>query len=377
MFQIGWSFDNVTLPFLQCNLNTKTKILDRPDLDQFSKEVSKGYDFVGISFNTMEIEKAAYMINIIKKISPSSKIVLGGCGVYTPGTKKLGADYICKGLGVKFLRKLLGERVDRPIVHPKEIYTHLNPLRAFKGLKTRTSLIVPSFGCPNHCEFCHPSAIFGRSEFLNAKEMYELILSTKLKSHIILDDNFFVNRERAKEFFDLIKNEDIQVGTFTDFNNLLKLDIDKIANNIFGLFLGVESMFWKSPKRGKNIREVIHKLHDNGVIVVTSHVYGLDYQTRDIVKKELDYAISLDSDIYQFAIVTPYPGTPFYNRLKKGKKLFKMIPWSHYDCAHLVFKHPHLERLWLREFLFKSYEAVPSTYTRALKHLKIVLRSIF
>ena len=59
------------------------------------------------------------MAQTIRELSPKSKIILGGHGVNIPNIESMiDHDFICKGEGVYYLRKLFGEKIDKPINHP-------------------------------------------------------------------------------------------------------------------------------------------------------------------------------------------------------------------------------------------------------------------
>ena len=59
------------------------------------------------------------MAQLVRRLAPRTKIVIGGHGVNVPDIEKwVEHDYLCRGEGVRFLRRLFGEEVERPIEHP-------------------------------------------------------------------------------------------------------------------------------------------------------------------------------------------------------------------------------------------------------------------
>src|SRR3972149_7542258 len=88
------------LYFIAENIGVPTTVLDFPTLRRFKKELKKGYDYIGISFIVSNFEKAKKMAQLVREISPDSKIVLGGHGVNIPNIENMiEYDFICYGEG--------------------------------------------------------------------------------------------------------------------------------------------------------------------------------------------------------------------------------------------------------------------------------------
>ncbi len=107
------------IELIAANLQIPTTTLHYPTMDQFIAELRRGYDYVGIAFVSPTLHKLIPMVGAIRRHSPRSKIILGGYGTAL-GAQRLApyADHICRGEGVRFMRELLGEPVDAPILQP-------------------------------------------------------------------------------------------------------------------------------------------------------------------------------------------------------------------------------------------------------------------
>ena len=81
------------LYYIAKNIKAKTVVLDFPSIKEFSREVKKGYDYVGISYICLAFEKVKKMCEIIREITPKTKIILGGFGAVIPESQKI-ADYV-------------------------------------------------------------------------------------------------------------------------------------------------------------------------------------------------------------------------------------------------------------------------------------------
>ena len=73
-------FHYVVLHFLAQNLASPCVVLEHPSLEDFEEELRKGYDFVGINFTLVNIVKTMQMCDVVRRVAPQTKIVLGGYG---------------------------------------------------------------------------------------------------------------------------------------------------------------------------------------------------------------------------------------------------------------------------------------------------------
>ena len=107
------------------------------------------------------------------------------------------------------------------------------------------------------------------------------------------------------------------------------------------IFVGFESITEENLSRcnklqnlNKDYTEVINKLHDLGIMINGSFVFGLDGDDPNVFKKTVEWAISKGITTSTFHIATPYPGTEFYKRLKKEERLITNN-WDIYDTCLL------------------------------------------
>jgi radical SAM superfamily enzyme YgiQ (UPF0313 family) len=86
---------------------------------------------------------------------------------------------------------------------------------------------------------------------------------------------------------------------------------------------------------GRDYREAIQRLHDWGVMVNASFVYGMDDDGPDVFDRTVDWAVAQGLETATFHILTPYPGTPLRARLQaQGRVLTD--DWDLYDTRHAV-----------------------------------------
>jgi radical SAM superfamily enzyme YgiQ (UPF0313 family) len=66
-------------------------------------------------------------------------------------------------------------------------------------------------------------------------------------------------------------------------------------------------------------------------------VHGLDGDTRGCFDETLEFVLKARIDLPRFTICTPFPGTPYFDKLKaQGRILTEQ--WSLYDAQHVVFR---------------------------------------
>jgi anaerobic magnesium-protoporphyrin IX monomethyl ester cyclase len=85
------------------------------------------------------------------------------------------------------------------------------------------------------------------------------------------------------------------------------------------------------------------------------------------------FARSLDTSVAQFSILTPYPGTVLFEKLKDRLRHTK---WSLYDGTHLVFKHEHVSYVQMQLLLLWAYVSYYARGWRAMRgFLKAFVRN--
>ena len=149
-----------SLEYIAHNLEIPTVVLQYPTKRELIRELKKGYEYVGVSFLLAVFHRMKHVVEIIRKYSPQSKIILGGYGTVLSDEELAPyGDYICREEGVGFLRRLLGEA---PIPMPYDHPVIINGLKVFSKSIGDNGMIFAGLGCPNGCDFCCTSHFFKR-----------------------------------------------------------------------------------------------------------------------------------------------------------------------------------------------------------------------
>jgi radical SAM superfamily enzyme YgiQ (UPF0313 family) len=94
-----------------------------------------------------------------------------------------------------------------------------------------------------------------------------------------------------------------------------------------------------------NYASAIKNIHDNGMVVWASVIWGADFQTADSFKVMVDYILEHSIDILTFGIHCPFPQTPLFKRMVAENRMLRPnFPqdWIHYDTAHLTHTLSHM-----------------------------------
>jgi len=392
-WQIGWaqgifrSFGTTKttgIDFIAENLDMPTTTLHYPTMRQFIKEIKKGYDYIGIAFIEATTHKMVPMAEAIRKYAPRSKIILGCYGTVLPDEKlKPYSDYICRSEGIRFMRELLGEPLDKEIRQPiitERRYITLIP-------RPPEAYIIGSLGCPNGCDFCLSSHYYKRKKEMFLPDGKSILNAIKrlrvsypgMTDFWMHDEDFLLNRKRAIQFLEEIRKSDLpplsifvlgSVKALSQFepSELVEMGIGYITIGYEGQRAGYKKM------EGRSYKDLFKDLKAHGIGVLATAIIGFDYQTPEIIDEEFSDLMSLRPDMCQFAIYTPYVGTPLYERLEAEGRLLPDIveDTSKHDASWLIFKHPHIDQETMRrkqkDLYRMEYELLGPTLFRCIEN---------
>ena len=111
------------------------------------------------------------------------------------------------------------------------------------------------------------------------------------------------------------------------------------------IYVGLESLAEESliaaNKRHNKVREYrqrIRYLHDNGIVVMSIFLLGLDGDTAEYLKALPDLVDEIGVDIPVYSLPVPIEGTPFRAELKAADRLLPGDLLDGSDSAQLVFR---------------------------------------
>jgi len=371
MFHRSWG-----LMFIQANIEAPCTLLDFPTLDRFVDEIcDNGYDVVGISGIPPNILKVQKMCQLVRHHLPHAEIVVGGHIANVPDLdRRIDADYVVRGEGVRWFREFLGESPDRSYRHPavtSGIGTRNMGMTVGEKPGGVAAAVIPSVGCPLGCNFCSTSAMFGgKGKFVNFYEtgdelfdvMCQLEERQQAQSFFMMDENFLLHRKRALRLLELMEEHGKAwaVYVFSSANVLRSYTMEQLIGlGVSWVWMGLEGEDSQYTKlHGIDTHALIRRLQSHGVRVLGSSIIGLENHTPDNIDDVIDYAVRYNTDFHQFMLYTPVPGTPLYKEFE-AKGLLKE-PDEYLDSdihGQYIFnyRHPHIKNGQETEFIERAF----------------------
>lgn len=362
--------------------------------ERFEKiDYNQNYDIVGITVYTVNSKHAYEIAGKFRKRGVT--VILGGPHptVLLEEAKQY-ADAVVVGEAEEIWPQLLKD-FDKGKLKP--IYRQTKPVDLSKislkndklnKVKTIRNTVGASRGCPNHCEFCYlTNNQFGRVYRTRPiKGVRDELSSIQQKQIFFHDASITVNVNHTKHLFKEIQDLNkkfICCGTVDVLSSDDELLSIAREAGCVEWFVGFESILQKNiVEIGKSTNEVkeytnaVKKIHNHGMLVTGSFIFGFDGDTKNIFSKTLNAVLDMNLDSTAFHILTPYPGTPLFARLEKeGRILTK--DWSKYiEMDDVVFQPKNMTPLELLEgvnWIKKQYYSYIDITKRTILSAKLGL----
>jgi radical SAM superfamily enzyme YgiQ (UPF0313 family) len=358
---------------IQENISAPCAVLDFPTRESFARELTThSYDIVGISAIIVNIGKVREMCRMVRELSPGSTIVVGGHVAAIPGVEgMLDADHIVKGDGIAWMRNFLGEDAEAPIRHPDLSSGFDLRVMGVKIPETAdtAATIISSVGCPMGCNFCTTSAFFGgKGKILNfystGEELFRLMERAEAtrgtRSFFIMDENFLLQKRRVMELLALMKaaGKSWSFNIFSSANAIAKYTYEELVEiGIASIWLGLESTRSNYAKLdGTDTVKLTRELREHGIMLLGSTIIGLEHHTPENIDEEIEHAIAHETDLHQFMLYTPVPGTPLYHEMQgQGRMLDVDLADIHGQHA-FNFRHAAISREQSTRSLAHAFE---------------------
>lgn len=261
--------------------------------------------------------------------------------------------------------------------HPQQIY--ISEIRTLvdlpfprRDLIKRHLYLVPnslvvSRGCPHVCDFCYKEAFFegGKSFYtLTVDRALAEVESLPGKHLYFLDDHLFGNPHFAGAFFDGMRGLGRLWQAAGTVQSVLKSGLleKAVASGLRSLFVGFETLNptnlvqqHKYQNLNRDYSAAIRRLHDLGVMVNGSFVFGMDNDDESVFDRTVEWAVKQGIETATFHILTPYPGTALYKRVQAEGRI-TTSNWDLYDTRHTVFQPRRLTPESLETGYWHAYQ---------------------
>lgn len=213
--------------------------------------------------------------------------------------------------------------------------------------------MLASRGCPFSCNFClWPQLLYGGRNYRarNVKdvvdEMEFMVRQKGFKSVYFDDDTFNVGKQRIIKLCDEIIKRGLHNIPWAAMAKADLMDKEMLAAmkkaGLHAIKYGVENASQElldncgkclDLKKAKRMIEFTKSL---GIKIHLTFLFGLEGETKETIKKTIDYSLELAPDSVQYSILTPFPGTEIFKKLdREGRIITKN--WSlydgHYSCV--------------------------------------------
>jgi len=211
-------------------------------------------------------------------------------------------------------------------------------------------------GCPWRCEFC-ASSIQLTSRY-KTKPVDKVIAELREIKRLwptpfieFADDNSFVVRRQSKALLRALVDEDIRWFTETDISVADDPELLELihAAGCAEILIGLESPTaagidhvetrrnWKRT-RFDGYLDAIERIQGHGIAVNGCFVLGLDGDGPEVFDEVEDFVRRSGQFDVQITVLTPFPGTPLYDRLLAQGRLLEPTAWERCSLFDVNFR---------------------------------------
>lgn len=210
-------------------------------------------------------------------------------------------------------------------------------------------------GCPLDCEFCAVTTAFG-GRYRN-RPVDEVIAEVRhlrpfpgvftLKNCVFfVDDNIVSNRAYARELLPRLAEFNLKWFSHASMNIARDAELLRLCqrSGCVGLFIGFETLsdenlqaIGKRTNHPQEYLDVVRHIHDHGIGIDASFVFGLDGDDDGVFDRTLEFVTKAKIEVCYYSILTPYPGTRLHHRLTHERRILT-TDWSQYDTCHVVYR---------------------------------------
>jgi radical SAM superfamily enzyme YgiQ (UPF0313 family) len=199
-------------------------------------------------------------------------------------------------------------------------------------------LVEAGRGCHFRCEFCAIQSYFSNTQTRRPiDDILDEVKRIEKPLIFFVDDNITSNMEQAKEFFRAliplkirwVSQASINAAHDEEFLRLIK------ESGCQGLLIGFETLNPETLRRMRKTFNMMHggyekalaNLRRHGIRLYVTFILGYDEDNRDTLEETLAFAERHRFYIVAFNHLTPFPGTPLYDRLQREGRLLYERWW--------------------------------------------------
>jgi radical SAM superfamily enzyme YgiQ (UPF0313 family) len=311
-------------------------------------------DLVAINTFSAQVFEAYAVADRLRKAGV--RVAMGGLHVTVRPEEALAhADYVFLGEGESTWPAAVTaiERgSDRRVWDARELEAvdvHALPVPRYDLLSAKRYSRFPvqtTRGCPWRCDFCASNVMLGRP--YRKRPIHDVIRDIRAVQQVrsrpfieFADDNTFVDHDWGKELCRELTPLGVNWFTETDVSVaddpelLMLMRQARCRQVLVGLespdhdsLRGIEQRADFKCRRALGNFDAVRRIQDQGITVNGCFVLGLDRQTPVIFQEVLDFAERVPLYDVQITVLTPFPGTPLYDRLQQEGRIIEPGRWD-------------------------------------------------
>ncbi|MEI6846551.1 MAG: radical SAM protein [Chlorobiaceae bacterium] len=336
-------------------------LIDERIGDQVPEDFS-GYDIVAITSRTLNASKA-YRIGD-RALSQKKIVLLGGvhptmlhdeasqhCTSVIYGEVESIWNDLASDIIRSSMKKIYRAQELRSMttMHSPDFSFALNSKNS-KRYSQRIPILATK-GCPVGCNFCTTPTVYGKSYryreidlVLDEMRYHQKRLGKKRVNFSFMDDNISFRPQYFTELLEEMAKIGVRWNANISMNFLHKPEIAEIAgrSGCELMSIGFESLnpdilktINKGANRLQNYSTVVDNLHKNNVAIQGYFMFGFDDDSDKSFQATYDFIMQNRIEFPVFSLVTPFPGTPYYEEMKPRIRHFN---WDKYDTYHYMFE---------------------------------------
>lgn len=344
-------------------------------------------ELIGISSMGHAVMRTIDIANKFKELGKT--VVLGG---YMVSLMPEEAQKYCDAVMIGDSEETWGEMIEDyrngtlKKVYKKKLEKLVTPLPKYELiLNKKIGNFLPvqaGRGCPKTCSFCSIYCLY-HGQYLR-REIPDVIRDIKrvkelgFKQFLLLDDNLFSNRDYAMALCAEIKKLKMKWMTQCSIDISQDEELLKVVSEAgcYVLSFGLESISreslvgmqkaWAHPDRYSEQLKIIRKY---GIDVSTEMVVGAEGDTLESIRETAKFIEDNKITVPRFYILTPIPGTQYYDEMKEQNRIYNTDMYSYNSCEAV-----HIPKNMTPEELTKAYWDL---YNEVYSYRSIFRRTIF
>lgn len=336
-------------------------------------------DLIAFSVETFTARRAYQLADHYR--AQGKTVVMGGYHpTFLPEEALLHADAVIQGDAEGVWEELLQDVEQNNL---KKIYQNNNLAPLTNNFMDRSifkdkrylpvELIQYTRGCRFACDFCSIHEFYEKVRIRPIESFLEELSALNSKRFLIfVDDNLFGNAQSLSELLLALKPLKFRWGCQISIDVARDTHLlDQLAEaGCRYVLIGFESL---DPVNLKQMRKswnsvsgdylkVAANLHQRGISIYGTFVFGYDNDTADSCDRSLEFALEAKLDIANFNLLTPTPGSMLYQRLEQTGRLISPKWWvdPNYHYGDPIFEPLKMDAFKLAE---KCYQVKKDFYS--------------